>query len=46
MHQLDSNHELLTLANTFNWQELETALSKLYSNTGRDAKPIRLMAGL
>ncbi len=46
MQQLDPNHELLALANIFNWKELETAFSKLYSHTGRGAKPIRLMTGL
>lgn len=46
IQQLDLNHGLLALANAFNWQELETAFSELYSHTGRGAKPIRLMTGL
>ena len=29
MQQLDPNHELLALANAFNWKELETAFSEL-----------------
>lgn len=46
MTQLDSTHELLALANTFNWQRLESAFLPLYSHRGRGAKPIRLMTGL
>ena len=46
MTQLDSTHELLALANTFNWQHLESAFQPLYSHRGRGIKPIRLMTGL
>ena len=46
MTQLDPTHELLALANKFNWQSLETAFLPLYSHRGRGAKPIRLMTGL
>lgn len=46
MTQLDSTHELLALANIFNWQRLESAFLPLYSHRGRGAKPIRLMIGL
>ena len=46
MTQLDPTHELLALANKFNWQSLETAFLPLYSHRGRSAKSIRLMTGL
>jgi len=44
--QLDTNHPLLSLGQTFNWGKLESDFSVLYSDKGRKAKPIRLMCGL
>jgi len=43
---INPNHELVILADKFPWDELEKDFSKLYSNTGSPAKPIRLMVGL
>lgn len=44
--QLDQNEVLIKLAKTIDWMRLEDELSPLYSNKGRQAKPIRLMVGL
>lgn len=44
--QVDRNDPLLKLANAIPWEALENALSPLYSDKGRKAKPIRLMCGL
>ncbi len=44
--QLDHQHKLYILANTINWQVLESSLEPYYSLTGRPAKPIRRMCGL
>jgi len=44
--QLSHQHPLYILANTINWNIFEEAFSKLYSDEGRPAKPIRLMVSL
>jgi IS5 family transposase len=44
--QLSHSHSLYILANQINWDIFEEAFSKLYSNEGRPAKPIRLMVSL
>lgn len=44
--QLDQNHPLLALANSFDWAQLELAFASRYSQQGRASKPIRLMSGL
>lgn len=44
--QLSHKHSLYILANQINWNIFETAFSKLYSEEGRPAKPIRLMVSL
>lgn len=44
--QLSRSHPLYILANTINWEIFEEAFSKLYSEEGRPAKPIRLMVSL
>jgi len=44
--QLSHGHPLYILANTIHWQIFEEAFSKLYSDEGRPAKPIRLMVSL
>lgn len=44
--QLSHKHPLYILAHTINWQIFEEAFSKLYSEEGRPAKPIRLMVSL
>ena len=44
--QLSHKHPLYILANTINWEIFEKAFSKLYSEEGRPAKPIRLMVSL
>jgi transposase, IS5 family len=44
--QLSRKHPLYILANRVNWQRFEDAFSKLYSEEGRPAKPIRLMVSL
>jgi len=44
--QLSHKHPLYILANRINWQKFEDAFSKLYSEEGRPAKPIRLMVAL
>ena len=44
--QLSHQHPLYILANTINWVIFEQAFSKLYSDEGRPAKPIRLMVSL
>lgn len=46
LDQLDSNEPLLALGRALDWSALEEALSPLYSDRGRKAKPIRLMSGL
>lgn len=44
--QLSHKHPLYILANRIDWQKFENAFSKLYSEEGRPAKPIRLMVAL
>lgn len=44
--QLSHIHPLYILANKINWNIFEEAFSKLYSEEGRPAKPIRLMVSL
>lgn len=44
--QLNHRHPLYILANQIQWDVFENAFSKLYSNEGRPAKPIRLMVSL
>ena len=44
--QLSHSHPLYILANQINWKIFEEAFSKLYSQEGRPAKPIRLMVSL
>ena len=44
--QLSHQHPLYILANKMNWEIFENAFSKLYSEEGRPAKPIRLMVSL
>lgn len=44
--QLSHQHPLYILANKIDWTIFETAFSKLYSEEGRPAKPIRLMVSL
>ncbi len=43
---LNPHHHLFALASAIRWVELETRLLELYSDEGRPAKPIRLMASL
>ena len=44
--QLNHQHPLYILANKINWEVFQKAYSKLYSEEGRPAKPIRLMVSL
>lgn len=44
--QLSHRHPLYILANQIQWDIFEDAFSKLYSEEGRPAKPIRLMVSL
>ena len=44
--QLSRSHPLYMLANQINWNIFEEAFTKLYSEEGRPAKPIRLMVSL
>lgn len=44
--QLSHKHPLYILANKIKWEDFEKAFSKLYSEEGRPAKPIRLMVSL
>ncbi len=47
LQQLDPHDPLLQLAKVIPWVEFERAFAKHYTyNTGRPAKPIRLMVGL
>ncbi|EFL50757.1 ISPg7, transposase [Solidesulfovibrio fructosivorans JJ]] len=46
LDQLNPAHPLLKLAKRIPWQCFEEAFAGLYSQAGRPAKPIRLMAGL
>ena len=42
---IDMNHELVLLADKIDWKYFDNSFSKLYSNTGQPAMPIRLMVG-
>ena len=44
--QLDPNHPIYQLNERINWSVLEEDFKKLYSHTGRPAKPVRLMVSL
>jgi transposase, IS5 family len=44
--QLSHSHPLYVLANKIHWEIFDEAFSKLYSDQGRPAKPIRLMVSL
>ena len=44
--QLSHRHPLYILANQIQWNVFEQSFSKLYSEEGRPAKPIRLMVSL
>jgi IS5 family transposase len=46
MDRLDPNNRLLLLAERIDWDMLEDELSIFYSEIGRPAHPIRLMAGI
>jgi hypothetical protein len=44
---LDMGHELVRLAQTINWEAINTEFRPMYCpNNGRPAVPTRLMAGL
>lgn len=45
-HQLKAGHPLTALGNKLDWSLLEETFAPLYSDKGRNAKPIRLMSGL
>lgn len=42
---INLSHELVLLADKIDWHYFEDEFSKLYSNTGKPAMPIRLMVG-
>ena len=44
--QLDPNHPIYQLNERINWSVIEEDFKKLYSHTGRPAKPVRLMVSL
>ena len=44
--QLDPNHPIYQLNERINWGVTEEDFKKLYSHTGRPAKPVRLMVSL
>ena len=44
--QLSHRHPLYILANEIDWDLFEDSFTKLYSEEGRPAKPIRLMVSL
>ena len=44
--QLDPNHPIYQLNERINWGVIEEDFKKLYSHTGRPAKPVRLMVSL
>ncbi len=43
---LDTNNPLVALAETIDWTFFEDAFAIYYSDEGRPAKPIRLMAAV
>lgn len=42
---IDMHHELVLLAKTIDWRELEKELSEYYSKKGQPSMPIRFMSG-
>ena len=44
--QLDPNQPIYQLNERINWSVIEEDFKKLYSHTGRPAKPVRLMVSL
>jgi IS5 family transposase len=42
---IDHGDELILLASKIDWHYFEKEFSKLYSNTGKPAMPVRLMVG-
>jgi len=42
---IDTDHELVLLANKIEWQYFDSELSKYYSHTGKPSMPIRFMVG-
>ena len=44
--QLDPNHPIYQLNEKINWSLIEEDFKKLYSHTGRPAKPVRLIVSL
>ena len=44
--QLDPNHPIYHLNERITWSVIEEDFKKLYSHTGRPAKPVRLMVSL
>ncbi|MDC0325476.1 IS5 family transposase [bacterium] len=44
--QCDPRQSIKKLADAIPWKTFENAFASLYSNTGRPAKPVRLMVGL
>ena len=44
--QLDPNHPIYQLNERINWGVIKEDFKKLYSHTGRPAKPVRLMVSL
>jgi len=44
--QLNPNHSIYQLNERINWSVIEESFKKIYSHTGRPAKPVRLMVSL
>ena len=44
--QLDPNYPIYQLNERINWSVIEGDFKKLYSHTGRPAKPVKLMVSL
>ena len=44
--QLNRQHPLMALGEVIPWDEIDKELASLYSDVGRQSKPIRLMCGL
>ncbi|MDZ7690489.1 MAG: hypothetical protein U5K69_05020 [Balneolaceae bacterium] len=43
---IDPQHALVQLADRLDWDSLEAEFAELYSDTGRQAHPVRLMVSL
>ena len=41
--QLNPRHPIYKLGKIIDWESLENYFTRLYSHTGRPAKPVRLM---